>query len=104
MLYNAVIISQTLQYLNTIVMVEKTLVGKVTHYFSKIGVAVVELTDELKVGDPISIEGTTTNFQQKVSSMQIEHNNVETAKPGDSIGLKVEDRVREGDKVYKLET
>ena len=85
-------------------MVEKKLVGKVEHYFSKINVAAINLTDELKVGDSISIEGTTTNFQQKVSSMQIEHNNVETAKPGDSIGLKVEDRVREGDKVYKLET
>jgi len=85
-------------------MVEKKLVGTVEHYFSKINVAAINLTDELKVGDSISIEGTTTNFQQKVSSMQIEHNNVETAKPGDSIGLKVEDRVREGDKVYKLET
>lgn len=81
---------------------EKKLVGKVTHYFTKISVAVVELTDELKIGDRISIEGHTTNFQQIVTSMQIEHQNVEKAGPGQSIGLKVEQRVREGDLVYKL--
>ena len=81
---------------------EKKLVGKITHYFSKIGVAVVELSDELKVGDRISIEGHTTNLQQSVSSMQIEHQNVEKAGPGQSIGLKVEQRVREGDLVYKI--
>jgi len=81
---------------------EKKLVGKITHYFSKIGVAVIELSDELKVGDRISIEGHTTNLQQSVSSMQIEHQNVEKAGPGQSIGLKVEQRVREGDLVYKI--
>ena len=81
---------------------EKKLVGKVTHYFSKISVAVIELSDELKVGDRISIEGHTTNFQQTVSSMQIEHQNVEKAGPGQSIGLKVDQRAREGDLVYKI--
>jgi len=81
---------------------EKKLVGRVTHYFQKIGVAVVELTDELRVGDVISIEGTTTNFQQVVESMQIEHKNIEVAKPGDTIGLKVKERVREKDLVFKL--
>jgi putative protease len=83
-------------------MVEKKLVGKVTHYFTKIGVAVVELSDTLKIGDKISIEGATTNFEQEVESMQIEHEPVEEAKKGDSIGLKVKDRVREGDSVYKI--
>ena len=81
---------------------EKKLVGKVTHYYTKIGVAVVELTDELSVGDEISIEGASTNFRQKVESMQIQHENIERAKAGDSIGLKVIDRVRENDKVYKI--
>ncbi len=84
-------------------MAEKKLVGKVTHYFTKIGVAVVELEDTLRVGDEISIEGATTNFTQRVESMQIEHENVEEAKKGDSIGLKVIDRVREGDQVFKIE-
>ena len=81
---------------------EKKLVGKIAHYFTKIGVAVVELEDTLRVGDEISIEGATTNFTQKVESMQIEHENVEEAKKGDSVGLKVIDRVREGDQVFKI--
>jgi putative protease len=81
---------------------EKKLVGKVTHYFTKISVAVVELSDELKVGDRVSIEGATTNFQQTVGSMEIEHQPVQSASAGQSIGLKVDQRVREGDLVYKL--
>jgi len=81
---------------------EKKLVGKITHYFTKIGVAVIELTDTVSVGDTISIEGPSTNFQQKVDSMQIEHKNVKVAKKGESIGLKVMDRVREIDSVYKV--
>ena len=82
---------------------EKKLVGKITHYFTKIGVAVIELTDKLSVGDMISVEGPNTNFQQKIDSMQIEHKNVKVAKKGDSIGLKVIDRVRETDSVYKIQ-
>ncbi len=81
---------------------EKKLIGKVSHYYTKIGVAVIELIDELSVGDEISIEGATTNFRQKVESIQIQHKNVEKAKAGDSIGLKVIDRVRENDSVYKI--
>jgi translation elongation factor EF-1alpha len=81
---------------------EKKLIGKVTHYFTNIGVAVIELEDTLKVGDEISIEGATTNFTQKIESMQIEHESVKEAKKGDSIGLKVSDRVREGDQVFKV--
>ena len=82
--------------------VEKKLVGKISHYFTKIGVGVVELSDELKVGDRISIEGATTNLQQTVNTMEIEHESVQSASAGQSIGLKVEQRVREGDVVYKL--
>ncbi|MEM1508055.1 MAG: translation elongation factor-like protein [Candidatus Bathyarchaeia archaeon] len=77
-------------------------VGKVTHYFTKIGVAVISLTDTLSVGDRILIRGTTTNFEQTVESMQIEHKNVNVAYSGQSVGLKVSQRVREGDKVYKI--
>ncbi|MFP3215570.1 MAG: translation elongation factor-like protein [Candidatus Micrarchaeota archaeon] len=83
-------------------MENKTPVGTVTHYYDKIGVAIVELSDKLKVGDTIAIEGKTTNFTQKVESIQIEHINVEEAGSGDSIGLKVDQKVREGDKVYKV--
>jgi putative protease len=77
-------------------------VGKITHFFMKISVAIVELTDALGVGDQILIKGPTTNVEQKVESMQIEHENVEKAKRGQSIGLKVNDHVREHDIVYKV--
>ena len=81
---------------------EKILVGKISHYFSKIGVAVIELTDTLAVGDEISIEGRVTNLRQTVESMEIEHKKIDGAKPGDSIGMKVSDKVREKDNVYKI--
>lgn len=77
-------------------------VGKVMHYYPKIGVAVVSLNNELKIGDEILIRGKSTELRQKVESMQIEHKNVEIAKAGQSIGLKVNERVREGDIVYKI--
>jgi len=82
--------------------VGKKLVGKITHYYTKIGVGVIELSDKLSVGDRISIEGVTTNIQQTVDSMQIEHKNISSANAGQSIGLKVAQKVREGDLVYKL--
>jgi translation elongation factor EF-1alpha len=83
-------------------MVEKILVGKVTHYYPKISVAVVELQETLKKGDKIEIEGKTTKLIQTVTSMQLNHVNIDVAERGQSIGLKVEDRVREGDKIYKI--
>ena len=64
--------------------------GKVTHYFTKIGVAIIEITDgNVKVGDELHFKGHTSDFKQKVSSLQIEHENVEIAEPGQSIGMKV---------------
>ena len=77
-------------------------VGKIAHFFMKINVAVVELTDALSVGDHIRIQGPTTDFEQTVDSMQIEHESVKTAKKGESIGLKVKDKVRERDTVYRV--
>lgn len=77
-------------------------VGEVSHYFTRISVAVVELSAPLRVGDHIAIKGMTTNFEQAVDSMQIEHEKVEDAKSGDSIGLKILDRAREGDIVFKI--
>jgi putative protease len=83
---------------------EKELVeiGKVTHFFTKIGVAIVELSGTLAVGDQILIKGLMTSVEQKVDSMQIEHENVQKATQGQNIGLKVNDRVRENDVVYKV--
>ena len=77
-------------------------IGKVTHYFTKIGVCVVELSKDLKVGDTIHIKGATSDFKQKVDSMQIEHDKLEEAKAGQAIGMKVKEHAREHDKVYKV--
>jgi len=77
-------------------------VGSVTHFYKKIGVAIVELTDSLLVGDTIHISGHTTDLSQKVDSMQMEHQNVEKAEKGQTIGLKVTDEVREKDLVFKV--
>jgi putative protease len=77
-------------------------IGKVKHFFTKIGVAIVDVDDALSVGDRIQILGPTTNFDQPVESMQIEHQAVKKVKAGDSIGLKVSDRCREGDTVFKI--
>jgi len=77
-------------------------VGRVTHYYSRIGVAVVKLKAPLSVGDKILIRGSTTNFEQTVDSMQIHHKNIERAEAGQAIGLKVVDRVRPKDIVYKI--
>jgi len=81
---------------------EGKLIGKITHYFGNIGVGVIELSDILKVGDTIRIVGGETDFTQTVDSMEIEHQKVKEAKAGDSIGLKVNQKVREGYKVYKI--
>jgi len=78
-------------------------IGKVTHYFSKMHVAGIELSDELAVGDTILIKGATTYFQQKVESMQLEHENIEKGEPGQLIGVAVQEQARSGDKVYKME-
>lgn len=76
-------------------------IGRITHFFTKISVAVIELIAPLAVGDTIMIKGPTTDFEQVVDSMQIEHNNVQRAEAGQSIGLRVAQRVRENDMVYK---
>lgn len=80
---------------------EETQVGKITHYFAKIGVAVVDVTGILKVGDEVHIKGHTTDFKQKVTSMQIEQDKIDAAEPGQSIGMKVAEPVRAHDLVYK---
>lgn len=76
-------------------------IGRITHFFPKINVAVIELKAPLSVGDTIVIKGPNTDFEQVVDSMQIEHKNIQRAEQGQSIGLKVTERVRETDTVYK---
>lgn len=77
-------------------------IGKVTHYFTDIGVGIIDLKGDLKVGEEIQFKGATTDFKQEVESMEIDHEEVKEAKPGQKVGLKVENRVREGDKVLKV--
>ena len=77
-------------------------VGVVSDYFARIGVAGIQLSDTMRVGDTIHIKGHTTDLEQVVESMQIEHDQVEEAKAGDLIGIKIEDRCRDGDQVFKV--
>jgi putative protease len=80
---------------------DETPIGRVEKYFGKIGVAAIRVTSgELKVGDTIRIKGHTTDFEQAVDSMQVEHASVQTAGPGTDVGIKVSQKVHENDNVY----
>jgi selenocysteine-specific translation elongation factor len=78
------------------------IVGEVSDFFAHPVVAGIELTATLKVGDKIHIKGHTTDLELDVDSMQINNVNVSQAKAGDSVGIKVDERVRRGDKIYKV--
>lgn len=78
------------------------MIGTVMDFFARPVVAGIDLMGTLKTGDSIHIVGHTTDMQLTVESMQIDNANVNEAKPGDSVGIKVSDRVRRGDKVYKI--
>jgi len=79
----------------------RIVIGQVSHFFDRISVAVIDIKSKLNVGDKISFEGPQTNFVQPVNSMQIEHSPIKTAKPGDDVGMKVNQPVRVKDLVYK---
>lgn len=79
-----------------------TKVGEVTHFYNHIGVAVIELSGDLKIGDQIHILGRTTDFRQEVKSMQIEHQAINEARAGQEIAMKVDRRVRPRDKVFRI--
>ena len=81
---------------------EEKPIGKVTHYFDKIQVAAIELSDLLSIGDKIHVKGSNTDFEQTVDSMQIEHESVKTAEAGKTIGMKVSEPAKENDLVYKV--
>jgi putative protease len=76
--------------------------GKVSHFFSKINVAIVEVTDTISIGDKILIKGPMTDIAQTVTSMEIEHQKIQKAEAGQSIGMKVDGNVRTKDTVYKV--
>ena len=81
---------------------EGKLIGKVTHYFDHVGVAIVDLLETLNIGDTIRIIGGEVDFTQEVESMEIDHEKIKTAKKGDSIGMKISERVKDGYQVYKI--
>ena len=84
---------------------EKTaekLIGEIFDYFAKVGVAAIKLTENIKKGDKIRIRGTTTDFKQEVKSMQIDRKEIKEANSGDDIGIKVNEKVRRHDKIYKI--
>ncbi len=83
-------------------MAEEKLVGKIAHYFGKVSVGMIELSDALKVGDTIHIKGNTSDFTQQVSSMQVEHAQVTEGKAGDTVGIKVDQKVHKNDEVFKV--
>ncbi len=82
-------------------MAEAKPIGKVTHFFDKIGVAIVKLEAALKVGDKVKFEGHGASFEQPVDSMQIDREPIKEAKKGDEVGMKVTQPVKAGDLVFK---
>ncbi len=83
-------------------MAEEEEIGRVVDYFARISVAGIDLTGKLSAGDTIHIKGHTTDLEQVVESIQVEHDQVEEAGAGDKIGVKVSDRCRGGDHVYRV--
>jgi U32 family peptidase len=77
-------------------------IGTITHFFDKISVGIIKLDGKLKVGDKVRIEGGTTNFEQEIAEIQLEHASIPEGKKGQEVGVKVSEKVREGDKVFLL--
>lgn len=77
-------------------------IGKITHYFDRIGVAVVELLGPLTSGDTIRVAGHDSEFTQTVASIQVEHQDIKSADKGDTVGLKLDQPAKEGDEIYKV--
>lgn len=80
---------------------EEKPIGEITHYYGKIGVAIVKFNREVKVGETVHFKGPHTDFTQSISSMQYEHKDIESAKKGQEVGIKVDQKVGESDKVYE---
>jgi putative protease len=78
-------------------------VGNVTHYFDHLNVAVLALTETIRVGETLHFLGHSTDFKQQVTSLQIEHKAVETAKPGEDVAMKVDQRVHPNDAIFRIE-
>jgi len=78
-------------------------IGEVTHFFGGISVAIIKFKKTVNVGETIKLKGANTDFEQAIDSMQYEHQDIKSAKKGQEVGIKVAEKVREGDKVYPAE-
>ncbi len=83
-------------------MSEEKSIGKITHYYPNIGVGIIKLEGDLAIGDKIHVRGATSDFEQTIDSMQIEHGQVEKAEAGQEVGVKMGEKIRQGDLVYKM--
>ena len=79
------------------------LLGTVNHYFGRLSVAVLDLKEQLSVSDLVAFRGATTDFEQEIESMQVDHQNIEMAGAGQEVAVKVKDKVRAGDSVYRVD-
>ncbi len=84
-------------------MAETKPIGEVTHFYGHLGVAIVKFNKSVKVGGKLAFKGVTTDFEEKVQSMQYDHKSIEEAKKGQEVGIKVKEKVREGDQVFAAE-
>lgn len=78
-------------------------IGEITHFYTNIGVGIIKLSDKLKVGQTVRIMGATTDFEQEIDEMQYNHESIEEGEAGQEVGVKVKDKVREGDEVHLVE-
>ncbi len=79
---------------------KEKLIGEITHYYNKLNVATIKLSEKVSTGDTVHFIGSTTDFSQKIESMQYDHKDISSGKRGQEVGIKVNERVREGDKVF----
>ena len=96
------VVSKKKKVVSKVKRVKENIIGEITHYFPHVQAAVIKLKSPLTVGETIKIKGHTTDFTENITSMQIDHVSVNSAKKGAEIGLLVNSRVRQGDLVYKI--
>jgi putative protease len=83
-------------------MAEEKPIGEITHYYGGIGVAIVKFKKEMEVGEEVRFKGAHTDFTQKIESMQYDHKDIKSAKKGQEVGIKVDEKVHEGDEVFEV--
>lgn len=81
-------------------MAEEKPIGEITHYYGGIGVAIIKFNKTIKTGETVRFKGHQTDFTQNIESIQFDHKDIDSAKKGQEVGVKVNEKVREGDKVY----